>query len=101
MIASSGYNIVGPEVESALLAHEAVSECAVVVSPDAERSQIVKAFIVLLAGKEQSANLARSYSNSSSAKSPRSHIRARSSLWTLATPSCKSPPASSTRASLL
>ena len=58
MIVSSGYNIAGPEVESALLAHEAVRECAVVGSPDAERGQIVKAFIVLQSGKEQSANLA-------------------------------------------
>ena len=37
MIISAGYNISGPEVEWALLAHDAVSECAVVASPDAEQ----------------------------------------------------------------
>jgi len=47
MIISAGYNIAGPEVEGALLAHPAVSECAVVGAPDAERGTIVKAFVVL------------------------------------------------------
>lgn len=47
MIISSGYNIGGPEVEEALLDHPAVAECAVVASPDADRGQIVKAFVVL------------------------------------------------------
>jgi 2-aminobenzoate-CoA ligase len=46
MIVSSGYNIAGPEVEQALLAHPAVAECAVVGSPDRERGMLVKAFIV-------------------------------------------------------
>ncbi len=47
MIISAGYNIAGPEVEAALLAHEAVTECAVVASPNAKRGEIVKAFVVL------------------------------------------------------
>lgn len=47
MIISSGYNIAGPEVEEALLAHPAVQECAVVGAPDLDRGSIVKAFIVL------------------------------------------------------
>lgn len=47
MIISSGYNIGAPEVENALLTHEAVAECAVVGVPDDERGQIVKAFVVL------------------------------------------------------
>jgi 2-aminobenzoate-CoA ligase len=47
MIISAGYNIAGPEVEGALLAHPAVAECAVVGTPDAERGTIVKAFVVL------------------------------------------------------
>src|SRR5262249_461785 len=34
MIVSSGYNIAGPEVEAALLAHPAVAECGVVGAPD-------------------------------------------------------------------
>jgi 2-aminobenzoate-CoA ligase len=47
MIVSAGYNIGAPEVEEALLLHPAVAECAVVGVPDAERGQIVKAFVVL------------------------------------------------------
>ncbi|KLU24461.1 2-aminobenzoate-CoA ligase [Caballeronia mineralivorans PML1(12)] len=50
MIISAGYNISGPEVESALLLHEAVAECGVVSAPDDERGQIAKAFVVLSAG---------------------------------------------------
>src|SRR3954463_2657306 len=46
MIISSGYNISGAEVESALLEHPAVAECAVVASPDDERGHVVKAFVV-------------------------------------------------------
>jgi 2-aminobenzoate-CoA ligase len=47
MIVSSGYNIAAPEVEEALMGHAAVAECAVIGVPDAERGQIVKAFVVL------------------------------------------------------
>ena len=54
MIVSAGYNIAGPEVESALLGHAAVAECAVVGWPDAERGTIVKAFVVLKPGNERS-----------------------------------------------
>jgi 2-aminobenzoate-CoA ligase len=50
MIVSSGYNIAGPEVESTLLSHPAVAECGVVGVADAQRGQIVKAFIVLRPG---------------------------------------------------
>lgn len=50
MIISSGYNIAGPEVEAALLAHPEVSECAVIGAPDDARGQIVQAHIVLCAG---------------------------------------------------
>ena len=50
MIVSAGYNIAGPEVESALLAHEAVAECGVVGAPDEERGMIVKAYVVLKPG---------------------------------------------------
>jgi 2-aminobenzoate-CoA ligase len=56
MIVSSGYNIAGPEVEEALLAHSAVLECGVVGVPDDERGQLVKAFVVLapeVAGTEE------------------------------------------------
>ncbi|MBX9747408.1 MAG: benzoate-CoA ligase family protein [Hyphomonadaceae bacterium] len=54
MIISSGYNIGAPEVENALLTHDAVAECAVVGAPDSERGQIVKAFVVLKPGAEVS-----------------------------------------------
>ncbi|MEO6913497.1 MAG: AMP-binding protein [Candidatus Baltobacteraceae bacterium] len=48
MIISAGYNISGPEVEEALLAHPDVKECAVVSKPDPVHStNIVKAFVVL------------------------------------------------------
>jgi 2-aminobenzoate-CoA ligase len=50
MIISSGYNIGAPEVENALLTHDAVAECAVIGVPDEERGQIVKAFVVLNPG---------------------------------------------------
>jgi 2-aminobenzoate-CoA ligase len=50
MIVSAGYNIGGPEVEGALLLHAAVAECGVVGVADAERGQIVKAFVALKAG---------------------------------------------------
>ena len=54
MIISAGYNIAGPEVEGALLAHPAVAECGVVGAPDPERGTIVKAFVVLKAGEQGS-----------------------------------------------
>ncbi|MFY0636311.1 AMP-binding protein [Maricaulis maris] len=50
LIVAAGYNIAGPEVEQALLTHEAVVECAVVGAPDEERGTIVKAFVVLTPG---------------------------------------------------
>ena len=52
MIVSAGYNISGPEVEAALLEHDAVIECAVVASPDEERGNIAKAFVVPGEGTE-------------------------------------------------
>jgi 2-aminobenzoate-CoA ligase len=50
MIVSAGYNISGPEVESALMLHDAVAECGVVSAADEERGQIAKAFVVLNPG---------------------------------------------------
>jgi 2-aminobenzoate-CoA ligase len=51
MIVSAGYNIAGPEVEWALLAHPAVRECAVIGASDANRGTVVKACIVLAPGR--------------------------------------------------
>lgn len=50
MIISSGYNIAAIEVESVLLTHDAVLECAVVGIPNEERGMLVCAYVVL---KEQ------------------------------------------------
>ncbi|MBL0012510.1 MAG: AMP-binding protein [Flavobacterium sp.] len=47
MIISSGYNIGAIEVESVLLTHEEILECAVVGFPDSERGMVVCAHIVL------------------------------------------------------
>ena len=52
MIVSAGYNIAGPEVESALLSHADVGECAVIGVADVDRGQIVTAYVVLKAGVE-------------------------------------------------
>lgn len=56
MIISAGYNIAAPEVEEALMQHPAVAECAVIGVSDAERGQIVKAYVVL--GAEYQGNAA-------------------------------------------
>ena len=50
VITSSGYRIGPFDVESALLEHAAVVEAAVIGKPDPERTEIVKAFVVLHTG---------------------------------------------------
>ena len=50
VIKSSGYRIGPFEVESALMTHPAVVECAITGVPDEIRGQVVKATIVLSAG---------------------------------------------------
>lgn len=50
VITSSGYRIGPFDVESALIEHDAVVESAVVGVPDPERTELVKAFVVLAAG---------------------------------------------------
>jgi 2-aminobenzoate-CoA ligase len=59
MIISAGYNIAGPEVETVLLTHPAVAECGVVGQPDADRGQIVKAYVVLKPGFTADVTLTR------------------------------------------
>jgi acetyl-CoA synthetase len=51
VIKSAGYRIGPFEVESAILKHPAVAEAAVVGKPDPLRGQIVKAYVVLKAGR--------------------------------------------------
>lgn len=46
MINTGGYGVSGLEVEAVLLEHPAVRACAVVGSPNPERGEIVKAFVV-------------------------------------------------------
>ncbi|MET3661561.1 AMP-binding protein [Aquamicrobium ahrensii] len=59
MIVSAGYNIAGPEVEAALLAHDDVAECAVIGAPDLDRGQIVEAYVVLARGTAGDAEMVR------------------------------------------
>ncbi|MBA2239648.1 MAG: AMP-binding protein, partial [Solirubrobacterales bacterium] len=54
LIASSGYRIGPDEVESALCSHPDVAEAAAIGVPDAERGQVVKAFVVLRSGEPSS-----------------------------------------------
>ena len=57
MIVSGGYKIPGPEIEHVLDEHPAVAESAVVAAPDATRGFVVKAFVVLRAGRAPSPEL--------------------------------------------
>ena len=59
MIISAGYNIASAEVEEALMMNPKVAECAVIGVPDAERGQIVKAFVVLRGSHVADAALVR------------------------------------------
>ena len=59
IIKCSGYRIGPFEVESALLEHPAVVECAVTASPDPIRGQVVKATVVLAKGNEPSDGLVK------------------------------------------
>jgi acyl-coenzyme A synthetase/AMP-(fatty) acid ligase len=60
VIVSAGYRIGPFEVESALVAHPAVAEAAVVAAPDDERGAIVRAVVVLRDGADSpSPELAR------------------------------------------
>ena len=55
VIKSSGYRIGPFEVESALMSHDAVVECAITAVPDPIRGQVVKATIVLAASYKDQA----------------------------------------------
>ncbi|HDR9807829.1 TPA: acyl-CoA synthetase [Burkholderia cenocepacia] len=62
VITSSGYRIGPFDVESALIEHPAVSEAAVIGVPDPERTEIVKAFVVLSKGIDGTPELAEELS---------------------------------------
>ena len=59
VIKCSGYRISPFEVESALVKHDAVIECAVTAAPDPIRGLVVKATVVLASGFEPSDELTR------------------------------------------
>lgn len=59
IIKSSGYKIGPFEVESVLIKHDAVLECAVIGVPDEIRGTVVKAIVVLTDGYKESDGLAR------------------------------------------
>ena len=65
IIKSSGYRIGPFEVESALMEHPAVLECAITGVPDTEgvRGQLVKATIILAPGYEPSDSLVKELQN--------------------------------------
>lgn len=63
MIKSSGYRIGPFEVESAVISHPAVLECAITGVPHPVRGQVVKATIVLTSGYESSPELAKEIQN--------------------------------------
>ncbi|MES2811163.1 MAG: AMP-binding protein [Bacteroidota bacterium] len=60
MIISSGYNIAAIEVESVLLTHDDILECAVVGLPDEDRGMLVCAHIVLKESHKANDELAKS-----------------------------------------
>ncbi len=63
VIKCSGYRIGPFEVESALMEHPSVLECAVTAAPDPMRGQVVKASIVLARGFSPSDELVRELQN--------------------------------------
>jgi acetyl-CoA synthetase len=58
VITSAGYRIGPFDIESALVEHPAVVEAAAIGKPDPERTEIVKAFVILQQGHEASPALA-------------------------------------------
>jgi acetyl-CoA synthetase len=56
-IISAGYRIGPEEVEETLVGHEAVADSAVIGTPDDERGEVPKAFVVLAEDYEPSADL--------------------------------------------
>jgi acetyl-CoA synthetase len=71
IITSSGYRIGPFDVESVLMEHPAIAEVAVIGKPDPERTEIVKAFIVLRRDQRASEQLAAELQQ---------HVRTRLSL---------------------
>lgn len=68
VITTSGYRVGPFDVESALIEHPAVIEAAVIGKPDPERTELIKAFVVLHAGFQGDDTLAEAL---------RQHVRKR------------------------
>ncbi|MDM0010929.1 AMP-binding protein [Variovorax sp. J22P168] len=73
MIKVSGYSVFPEEVETILIKHPGVAQAAAIAQPDAEKGEVVKAFIVRKAGAEldAAALMAWSRDNMASYKAPR------------------------------
>ena len=63
VIKSSGYRIGPFEIESVLITHPAVLECAITAAPDPVRGQVVKATVVLTKGYTASEELKKELQN--------------------------------------
>ncbi|MDB5806910.1 MAG: AMP-binding protein [Betaproteobacteria bacterium] len=63
MFKAAGYRIGPSEVENCLVKHMAVANCAVVPKPDADRGNVVKAYVVLIEGVAASDDLVQSLQN--------------------------------------
>ncbi|MGJ7528877.1 AMP-binding protein [Variovorax sp. GB1P17] len=73
MIKVSGYSVFPEEVETILIKHPAVAQAAVIAQPDAEKGEVVKAFIVRKPGAALDADalVAWARDNMASYKAPR------------------------------
>lgn len=73
MIKVSGYSVFPEEVEVLLIKHPAVAQAAVIAQPDAEKGEVVKAFIVKKPGTDVTADelMAWSRQNMANYKAPR------------------------------
>jgi len=74
MIKVSGYSVFPEEVETILIKHPGVAQAAVIALPDADKGEVVKAFIVRKSGATLDADtlIAWSRDNMASYKAPRS-----------------------------
>lgn len=73
MIKVSGYSVFPEEVETILIKHPAVAQAAVIAQPDAEKGEVVKAFIVRKPGAQvdEAQLIAWSRDNMAPYKTPR------------------------------
>jgi len=55
MIKVPGYSVFPEEVETILVKHSAIAQAAVIGVPDADKGEVVKAFVVLKPGQSASA----------------------------------------------